>query len=526
MAMEQMKFSKKGITCLMVSLFVLSIAPITTQATHTSNNQAVNPIDFGASNGAQFFDVLNLSGTSSVPLRNATWSIVNISGQTPTTLLNGPFLTSVQPVSEDQFSWNLVVDIPGIECTCFVDISIDDATVEPISSRLIVYLGINYHRPVFIHELDFLPGPESSMMSEGDGGHVAILASELNISYDLISPPAGGTIVSVSALVCPAPFGVCTVSPVEVNIPFTFDHEGLHLTINPDSLQLDEGLWQFDFTAKDSLLRTTGGMRTVFLHDTQPPTVSLNLDATVNERESLNIYASLDDGYTGATYIMTWVIEGKNGERRAPSSDELMSDDHILLNLIEQGVYTVHLSVRDRGGYFSQASESFTVLNLRPTAQITIDGMVLDDMSQLTFEMEEGWELNASQSFDNENVDYLWVINDDRSVRGTSTLASDQLSEPGLHRIELIVFDNDGATHSTVVELEILSATTTNDQQVPFIALIFLVGIIASVLVLRSRKAPSLDLPKWSSSISPSHVQTMDFSQRTDATIEEDEPRG
>ena len=72
-----------------------------------------NPIDFDASNGVQFLDVLNLSGTSSVPLRNANWSIVNISGQTPTTLLNGPFLTSVQPVSEDQFSWNLVVDVPN-----------------------------------------------------------------------------------------------------------------------------------------------------------------------------------------------------------------------------------------------------------------------------------------------------------------------------------------------------------------------------------------------------------------------------
>ena len=525
MAMEQMKFSGRGITCLMVSLLVLSLAPFTTQATHAGNNQAAIPIDFGAANGVQFLDVLNLSGTSSVPLRNASWSIVNISGQTPTTLLNGPFLTSVQPVSEDLFSWNLVVDVPEIDCTCFVDITIDDAAAEPISSRLIVYLGINHHRPVFIHELDFLPGPESSMMSAGDG-HVAILASELNISYDLISPPASGAIVSVSALVCPAPFGVCTVSPVEVDIPFTFDHEGLHLTINPDSLQLDEGLWQFDFTAKDSLLRTTGAMRTVFLHDTQPPTVSLSLDATVNEREPLNVYASLDDGYNGATYIMTWAIEGENGERRAPSSDEFVSDDHILLNLTEQGVYTVHLSVRDRGGYFAQASESFTVLNLRPTAQITIDGLVLDEMGQLTFEVEESWELNASQSFDNENVDYLWVINDDRSVRGTSTLASDQLSEPGLHRIELIVFDDDGATHSTVVELEILSATTTNEQHVSSIALIFLVGIIATVLILRSRKTPSLDLPKWSSSKSPSHVQTMDFSQRTDATIEEDEPRG
>lgn len=525
MAMEQMKFSDRGITCLMVSLLVLSLAPFTTQAAHTGNNQAVNPIDFGTSNGVQFLDVLNLSGTSSVPLRNASWSIVNISGQTPTTLLDGPFLTSVQPVSEDQFSWNLVVDVPDIECTCFVDISVDDASAEVISSRLIVYLGINHHRPVFSHELDSMPGQEMSMMSEADG-HVIILASELNISYDLVSPPASGAIVSVSALICPAPFGVCTVSPVEVEIPFTFDNEGLHLTINADMLQLDEGLWQFDFTAKDSLLRTTGAMRTVFLHDTQPPTVSLNLDATVNEREPLNVYASLDDGYTGAKYIMTWAIEGENGERRAPAAGEFVSEDHILLNLTEKGVYTVHLSVRDRGGYFAQTSESFTVLNLRPTAQITIDGRLLDDMGQLKFEVEEGWELNASQSFDNENVDYLWVINDDRSVRGTAILASDQLSEPGLHRIELIVFDNDGATHSTVVELEILPATTTNDQQVSFLPLIFLVGLIASVFVLRSRKAPPLDLPKWSSSKSPIDVQTMNFSQRTDATIEEDEPRG
>ena len=59
-----------------------------------------------------------------------------------------------------------------IECTCFVDINIDDASVEPISSRLIVYLGINHHRPVFIRT-GFLAWAESSMMSEGDG-HVAI----------------------------------------------------------------------------------------------------------------------------------------------------------------------------------------------------------------------------------------------------------------------------------------------------------------------------------------------------------------
>lgn len=525
MTMATIELNKKGVTYLMVGLVLLSLATVSVQAAHPPKANSKDPIVFDLTDGQLFLDTVNLSGTSTSPLRNASWSIVNISGRTPTTLLSGPFLTSVQPVSDDLFSWNLIVDVPDIDCTCFVEISVDDASIRPATSRLIVFLGEHHHRPVFPHEVDSMTAQMASGQPEGSS-HAMLLSSDLNLTYPVVAAPVSGAIVSVSALVCPAPNGVCTSTPVNVDVPFTIENNLLTLAIDAGALDLDQGLWQFDFTAKDALLRTTGITRAVLLHDTQPPVIELDLETTVNESEPLHIYATLHDGYLGAMYTMNWYIEHENGERRAPSVDELVSEDHLLINLTEQGVYTLQLSVRDRAGYTAQASETITVLNLRPTARISLDGLVINEMGRLSVDAESVWELNASQSYDNEVVDYLWVIDDDRSVRGTPTLASDQLSQPGVYRIELIVFDDDGATHSTVVELEILGMENMDEQTVPLFTVLFLLGVVAFVLVIRFKSPPPIDLPKWSRSDVPNEGETTTSTRRLDATVEEDEPRG
>ena len=150
----------------------------------------------------------------------------------------------------------------------------------------------------------------------------------------------------------------------------------------------------------------------------------------------------------------------------------------------------------------------------------------MSDNGRFSVDLQEEWELNASESFDNEVVDYLWVINDDRSVRGTPTLGSTQLSEVGLHQVELIVFDDDGATHSTVVEIEILGKESAESQRGPLLALLALVAIAAFVLVLRNRVPSSPDLPKWNPSDSFGAQGTGSTIPRADATVEEDEPRG
>ena len=503
---------------------LLLLCCVHVQASHPPEDDRISVIDFDVENGEHFVDALNLTGSASTPLRNASWSVVNISGMTPTTLLSGPFLTSVQPVEEGLFAWTLAVDVPEVDCTCYVEIKVDDVSVASMVSRLIVYLGNDHHRPVFQEEVDASGEPMSTSYASSE--HAIIVSSEVNLTFSLIQVPTSGEIISVSALVCPAPNGVCTDTPVDVALPFTTGPTGLTLTVSALALELEQGIWQFDFRATDALLRTTGSMHAVLLHDTQPPTVSLNVKSTVDEREPLHVYATLDDGYLGAAYSMTWTLEHDSGERRAPLATEFVSDDHLLLNLTEQGVYAIHLTVRDRAGYLTQSTENITVLNIRPTARISLDGLVVEDMGRLTVGAQNDWELNASQSFDNENVDYLWVINDDRSVRGTSVLASDQLSESGLHRIELIVFDNDGATHSTVVELEVLAEPTEDGQQAPLAVVLLLVLALASVFALRAKRPSAIELPKWTPSAPHSQDRTSLQDRLLDATVEEDEPRG
>ncbi|MEC8398715.1 MAG: hypothetical protein VXZ34_03930, partial [Candidatus Thermoplasmatota archaeon] len=138
-----------------------------------------------------------------------------------------------------------------------------------------------------------------------------------------------------------------------------------------------------------------------------------------------------------------------------------------------------------------------------------------------------GWEINGNLSTDNEPVDYLWVVNDDRSWRGLASLNQEHFEQAGVHRVELIVFDDDGATHSTVLELEILAAENeeTTDS-LAWIGVVLLVGVLVGVFAVRRRSSGTQSLPKWTVSPTTSHEREPGASTHHDATVEEDEARG
>ncbi|MEC7444150.1 MAG: LPXTG cell wall anchor domain-containing protein, partial [Candidatus Thermoplasmatota archaeon] len=99
--------------------------------------------------------------------------------------------------------------------------------------------------------------------------------------------------------------------------------------------------------------------------------------------------------------------------------------------------------------------------------------------------------------------------------------------QAGVHRVELIVFDDDGATHSTVLELEILAAETeeTTDS-LAWIGVVLLVGVLVGVFAVRRRSSGTQSLPKWTVSPTTSHEREPGASTHHDATVEEDEARG
>jgi len=299
------------------------------------------------------------------------------------------------------------------------------------------------------------------------------------------------------------------------------------VTVDPVTLNLSQGIWLIDFTATDDLLRDSGFLRTTFLYDNQAPMVELLLSATVMERESINVYASVEDGYLGQSTSYTWTIINENGMRRAPLVSEQISMEQLLLNFSEQGAYSIEVSVRDRAGYVTQESSTLTVMNQRPTALISVDGLVLTDDVRLTLVDGESWSILGNKSLDNEPVDYLWVINDDRSYRGLSSLTPEQFDQTGVHKIELIVFDDDGATHSTTIEIDILAPVQEESSSV---LAWFFPGILVLIVVLfigfRSRASTNLELPKWKN-IGGSHIGNKSNEYiNEDATIEEAEARG
>ena len=95
-------------------------------------------LSFYQADGALFAELLDVNGSATGPLRNATWSLLDI--DTNNTLLSGMYLTNVNPVSADVFLWNLTTDISGMNCTCVLHIE-DDGQGNYRSWALLLYIG-------------------------------------------------------------------------------------------------------------------------------------------------------------------------------------------------------------------------------------------------------------------------------------------------------------------------------------------------------------------------------------------------
>ena len=142
-------------------------------------------------------------------------------------------------------------------------------------------------------------------------------------------------------------------------------------------------------------------------------------------------------------------------------------------------------------------------------------------------EENDDWSITGNLSYDDEPVEYLWVVNDDRSWRGLTSLNQEHFEEPGTYTIELIVFDDDGATHSTFLELEILAESidepSSSNGWLGLLVFVFLLGIGVGL----SRRTGSVDeLPKWTGKGKNSVREDATRSIDEDATVEEDEARG
>ncbi|MCK4477127.1 PKD domain-containing protein, partial [Candidatus Bathyarchaeota archaeon] len=108
---------------------------------------------------------------------------------------------------------------------------------------------------------------------------------------------------------------------------------------------------------------------------------------------------------------------------------------------VDDGVYTVILTVTDNDGASASASASKTVLNRPPVAIFTESATIVLTDEVITF--------NASASYDPDGtiVSYFWDFGD--GVNDSGVIANHSYANDGTYTVTLTVMDNDGATAST-----------------------------------------------------------------------------
>ena len=526
-------------TCaFIVALLCLALLP-TSAAEHDQVEPNRIPFEFDQEQGITMSGTVSISGVSHHPLRNASWYLFDVT-ESDNPMAQGDYLTTVIP-SPDGFLWNLSFDGSSYDCTCVIEVHVPSSKnpVHVHSHSFFIYIGEDNHIPILKHaDFDFISiqgfnGSGSDVeadevleqVSQLSGEQTLTALDNTNLEFLMMNPMGVTNDPVLKANVCQAPFGICIEDPVMTTLDSQLENGVIVLSLNSSLVNEQEGIWKFSIFAQDSLLRASDSITMMFIHDTTPPEVRINMDSNAYERQLISVFSEGNDGYTGSSVSETWSLTLPNGSVRAPLDSEIVDSGHLVFNLSLSGIYALELTLRDKAGYTNSTSRSFSVINEIPKAIVTVDGLTTVYGQEIRMTEGGNWTIVGIQSTDNEAIDYLWIIEESTSIRGVDKLESTDFSSTGTFSVELIVFDDDGATNSTLITLVITDESDTVSSGENKILLAFsgllLLGITIACLVNWLNRKPSSSLPKWSTT-NPS-IAPEELTEHIDenATIEE-----
>jgi len=128
------------------------------------------------------------------------------------------------------------------------------------------------------------------------------------------------------------------------------------------------------------------------------------------------------------------------------TNDTGVTVDHAYL---DDGVYTVTLTVTDDKGATSSTSATKTVLNRSPIASFTESAETVNTGEAITF--------NATDSYDSDGtiVTYFWDFGD--GTNGTGVTVGHAYADDGVYIVTLTVTDDDGATDTATSTKTVLN---------------------------------------------------------------------
>ncbi len=409
------------------------------------------------------------------------------------------------PVTEWTFDIVISPETVG-SCSCILVVSIIDSK----GTHLVEFASI------FIQSMgisdDFLPPTLHIHESGMDYWH-----SESYI-LDALSSTIDGTVPSFSAIIRTSSTIKCTYAGLDVEdslyavnynstphpslSEITWD--GDTLTFEIDLVDFDDGWHDIIIFAQSEIEDSTYSHDCISIRiDNTPPSVILNIPEELPEGTDtvyLDASSTFDEywGIQGLTY--TWSINelGGTGEEMNQVFSGL-DYRSIELNLVNSGVYGISLSVSDNAGNIGLSTSTLEVVNMAPTARLTINGEDYFDNDQVTLSPDSSILVDASSSTDTSNdidgLRYVWRVDNVPTYEGASRSISwpDGVDDDSFV-LSIEVIDDD--SESSMISVIVVDNSESGSPPLSLLILIISGGFLSYSLFRRSKSDDS-EIPKW-----------------------------
>jgi len=381
--------------------------------------------------------IVILSGTSSSPLNNASWTLFNNTDENQNFVVieSGDYLTQVTPIDQDVWSWSLSINASEVSCTCIITLGVNNTY-----TSLYVYIGDSSHKPII------LDAEVPSYITNDQ---------DIEIEIDAILPPSHVGYFFIQASTCKASPDRqrCTSEPFEINIPSQIGNESPILSINQTLNQITEGNWIVFFSISDSALNPSNTYSRSFSVDKTAPEVSLVVRDNITEGEMLEVYANaIDLGSSSLTY--TWRIGEPGQQVKGYNSQENANQPYVSFVPEKSGNWTIEVVVRDEAGWQNSSSTSFQVNNFEPVPILNIDALRIEGGDEIRLSKQGPWLLSSTDSYDTrndqDNLVYYWKFESEDEIKifNTPEVSSDEEFQSDYYEVQFIIYDDDSESNT------------------------------------------------------------------------------
>ena len=461
-------------------------------------------ITFNLNDGEVFTETLQLNGTIINKQGNYSWKIIDMfdfdQDENPIDVVSGQYLDSITPTSEDTWQWFLSVNISQINCTCKLVIFSNNNSQELThSSEILLYLGTESHRPFILSQTI-----SSNKISEFNYSisFNLVISNTQSIDIDGLDDE----VLFLETKFCQIRSNVCVGNWKFIDLNFSIVENIVTIHIDQNQLGVEDGYWMFEMYVKDKFLRDSNSISQILIIDNSPPVVHLSSSESIEESESVLVYAQVDDYFVGSPISLTWTITDPSGNSRGLFDYEFYHNSTIELTLNQSGYWQVHLLVRDSANFLVRENISIFVENINPRINLNLDGLTVSQGDEIILTSDSEWVLNASGSTDTTNdvddIVFHWLINGEKITSSDAVLTSSDIDIISKTNIMLVVYDDDQFSDNISFSISI---SQTEDENISYVAVIFSsasIFIILTIIVfkiLARRDSSSLELPKWKS---------------------------